>query len=171
MAPILDPATRTAQIKIEIGNASFRLKPGMYAKVNFSVDKRQQTLVVPTRAVVDIAGKQGVFLATEGNVATFRAIEAGVTTADLLEVTAGLTEGEKIITTGAGALREGDRIVLPGQKPQNASGQGGGRGGRGERRGGGGPGSGGGERSGAPSGEPSQQPAREGTPIRPSTGD
>jgi len=172
MAPILDPATRTAQIEIEIANASFRLKPGMYAKVSFSVDKREQTLVVPTRAVVDIAGKQGVFLATEGNTATFRAIEAGVTTADLLEVTAGLTEGEKIITTGAGALREGDRIVLPGQKPQNASGQGG-RGGRGDRRGGSGSGgSGGGERSGAPAGAPPQQPAREGAPpIRPSTGD
>ena len=122
MAPILDPATRTAQIEIEIPNAGFRLKPGMYAKVTFTVDKREKTLVVPANAVVDLGGKRGVFVPAEGNLATFRAIEQGVTTADLVEVAAGLTEGEKIITTGAGALREGDRIVLPGETPQNAGG-------------------------------------------------
>jgi HlyD family secretion protein len=171
MAPILDPATRTAQIEIDIANASFRLKPGMYAKVNFTVDKRENTLLVPASAVVDLAGKRGVFLAAEGNVATFRAIEAGVSTSDLIEVSAGLSEGETIITTGSGALREGDRIVLPGQKPQNAGGQNGGRGGRSERQGGGGSRSGGGERNGAPGGAPQQQPSSEGAPIRPRTGD
>jgi RND family efflux transporter MFP subunit len=171
MAPILDPATRTAQIEIEITNPGGQLKPGMYAKVNFTVDKREKTLVVPASAVVDIGGKRGVFLPAEGNLATFRPIEPGVTTSELVEVSSGLSEGETIITTGAGALREGDRIVLPGQSPQNAgSGQGnrGGRGGRGR----------GGERGGAPEGapalpqpQPPQQPAREGAPIRPSTGD
>jgi RND family efflux transporter MFP subunit len=172
MAPILDPATRTAQIEIEIANPGGQLKPGMYAKINFTVDKRENTLVVPANAVVDHAGERGVFLPAEGNLATFRAIKPGVTTTELVEVIGGLSEGEKIITTGAGALREGDRIVLPGQSPQNAGG-GNGRGGpgaRGGRRGG--PGSGaGGERGGAPGGAPPQQPAREGAPVRPSTGD
>jgi RND family efflux transporter MFP subunit len=163
MAPILDPATRTAQIEIEIGNPGGQLKPGMYAKVNFTVDKRENTIVVPASAVVDFGGKRGVFLAAEGNLATFRPIESGVTTSELVEVTGGLSEGEKIITTGAGALREGDRIVLPGQSPQNA----GGNGGRGGRRGGSGSG---GEGRGVPGGAPQPQPAGEGAPIRPRTG-
>ena len=38
--PVLDPATRTAQIEVEIENAQFRLKPGMYARVNFTVEQR-----------------------------------------------------------------------------------------------------------------------------------
>jgi membrane fusion protein, multidrug efflux system len=171
MAPILDPATRTAQIEIEIPNSGFRLKPGMYAKVNFTVDKRENTLVVPASAVIDLGGKRGVFVPAEGNLATFRAIEQGVTTTELVEVAAGLTEGEKIITTGSGALREGDRIVLPGESPQNA---GSGRGGRGGGRRGGSPGSGqgDGQRGGAPGGAaPQPQAPREGAPIRPSTGD
>jgi HlyD family secretion protein len=162
MAPILDPATRTAQIEIEINNPGGQLKPGMYAKVNFTVDKRENTLVVPASAVVDVAGKRGVFLPAEGNLATFRPIEPGVTTSELVEIMAGLAEGDRIITTGAGALREGDRIVLPGESPQNAGGGGRGRGGR----------RGGGEGAGSPPGPapPSpQQPAREGAPIRPST--
>jgi membrane fusion protein (multidrug efflux system) len=162
MAPILDPATRTAQIEIEINNANARLKPGMYAKINFTVDKRDNALVVPANAVVDVGGKRGVFQAADGDVAKFKAIEPGITSGDLVEVAGGLTEGEKIITTGAGALREGDKIVLPGQSPQNATGQGG-RGGRGRR---------GAAPEGDGRGAPGAAPAapREGAPIRPSTG-
>ena len=38
VAPVLDPATRTAPIEIEIPNPSFRLKPGMYARVSITTD-------------------------------------------------------------------------------------------------------------------------------------
>ena len=40
VAPVLDPATRTAPMEIEIPNAAFRLKPGMYARVD--LDGRRQ---------------------------------------------------------------------------------------------------------------------------------
>jgi RND family efflux transporter MFP subunit len=160
MAPVLDPSTRTAQIEIEIPNSNFRLKPGMYAKVNFTVDKRANTLVVPATAVVDVGGRRGVFLPAPGDVAKFQPITAGVVGAELVEVVAGLSEGDRIVTTGAGALREGDKILLPGASPNAGGGQGarGGRGGRGSGRGGrrGGDGEGGGERP-------------EGAPIRPRT--
>src|SRR4029434_7935945 len=62
VAPVLDPATRTAQIEVVINNAQFRLKPGMYAKVSFTVEHREKTLVVPTSALVDVGGNRGVFL-------------------------------------------------------------------------------------------------------------
>src|SRR5581483_5670993 len=62
VAPVLDPATRTAQIEVEIENPSFRLKPGMYAKVDFTVERRPNTLVVPANAIIDLNGQKGVFL-------------------------------------------------------------------------------------------------------------
>ena len=61
VAPVLDPATRTAQIEVEIDNAQFRLKPGMYAKVDFTVERHDNALVVPANALVDVDGKRGVF--------------------------------------------------------------------------------------------------------------
>jgi HlyD family secretion protein len=137
VAPILDPATRTAQIEVEIKNPQFRLKPGMYAKVNFTVEHREKTLVVPTAALVDVGGNRGVFLPDkneQGDIAKFKKIEVGLIDQQLVEVAAGLSEGETVVTTGAAALREGDRIVLPGKAPPNAQPGGGGRGGG--RRGG-----------------------------------
>ena len=72
VAPVLDPATRTAQIEVEIANPQFRLKPGMYAKVSFTVEQRENTLVVPANAVVDVGGKRGVFLPDKARRATSR---------------------------------------------------------------------------------------------------
>ncbi len=137
VAPVLDPATRTAQIEVEIENPQFRLKPGMYARVEFTVEKRDNTLVVPANALVDVQGKRGVFQAA-GDTAKFHPITTGLINDKLVEVSAGLSEGDRVVTTGAAALREGDKIVLPGQGGERASGGAG----RGRRGGEGGRGSG-----------------------------
>jgi RND family efflux transporter MFP subunit len=126
IAPVLDPLTRTAQIEIEINNAAFRLKPGMYARVSFTVDERDQALVVPATAIVELGGKRGVFLPSEKNVATFQPVTVGLMEQTLVEIAEGLEEGQRIVTTGAAALREGDPIII--------AGQGAGQGGRGGQR-------------------------------------
>jgi RND family efflux transporter MFP subunit len=130
LAPILDPATRTAQVEIEIPNSTYRLKPGMYARARFTVEKHDGALVVPTLAVVDLQGKIGVWLpADEGDNPVFNPVTVGIEQQEFTELTSGVKEGQRIITTGAAALRPGDRIVMAGQR--------GGRAGGGNRAGGG----------------------------------
>ena len=140
VAPVLDPATRTAQIEVEIDNSQYRLKPGMYANVSFTVEHRGDVLVVPTNAIVDSGGKKGVFVPGDGDVAKFQPVTLGMSDANQIEVTSGVTEGMQVISTGATALREGDRIVLLGKSGSGNGGRGGegrGRGrGQGGRRGG-----------------------------------
>jgi HlyD family secretion protein len=114
IAPVLDPATRTAQMEVEIPNESFRLKPGMYARVEFTVRQHDQALIVPRNAVVDIEGKRGVFVA-ENRVAKFRPIEMGIVEGDRSEILSGVAENDAVVTTGAGALRDGDPIQLMGE--------------------------------------------------------
>ena len=151
VAPVLDPATRTAQIEVEVQNSTFRLKPGMYAKVDFVVERRDNTLVVPANAVVDVRGQKGVFLPDEGDVARFKPVKIGMSKTDLVEIVDGLAEGTRVVTTGAAALREGDRIVLLGANGRGGRGGRGGPGGNGGgRAGAGGPGAPGGTGAGAP---------------------
>ena len=133
VAPILDPATRTAQVEIEIPNQTYRLKPGMYARARFTVESHQNALVVPTRAVVDAQGKIGVWMPGDADTVVFTPATLGIEEQDFTEVTSGVNEGQRIVSTGAGALRAGDKITLPGQRGGgNARGSG--------RRGGGAPG-------------------------------
>jgi membrane fusion protein, multidrug efflux system len=129
VAPVLDPATRTAQMEVEIQNDAHRLKPGMYARVEFTTQRHDKAVVVPTAAVVNVQGQDGVFFPGEGNVAKFRAVSLGIEQGEVREVVNGIKEGENVITTGAGALQEGDPILLPGQQaPAGGGGAGRGRG-------------------------------------------
>jgi len=116
VAPVLDPATRTAQMEVEIPNLSHRLKPGMYARVALLVSKHENALVVPRNALVDLEGRSGVFL-VEGGTARFQVVKPGLLDLQRAEILSGLTEGQRVATTGAHALRDGDPIVLAGQKP------------------------------------------------------
>lgn len=142
VAPVFDPATRTATMEIEVPNPGFRLKPGMYARVKLMADRKTDALTVPRAAIVDLDNKRGVFV-TEDNVARFRQVTTGLADAERIEIVTGLTEGTRVVTTGALALRDGDRIT-----PAGGEGRGGRGGGR--RQGGGGAPDGGTPRGGPP---------------------
>jgi RND family efflux transporter MFP subunit len=115
VAPVLDPATRTAQMEVEIPNPQHRLKPGMYARVALLVSRHDNALVVPRNAVVDIEGQRGVFL-IDGTTAKFHTVSVGIQNQEQAEILSGLTDGQKVVTTGSNALRDGDPIVQTGQK-------------------------------------------------------
>jgi multidrug efflux pump subunit AcrA (membrane-fusion protein) len=111
----------------------------MYARVNLTIEERENALTVPSNSIVDVGGKRGVFLALDNNTASFRPVEIGIQEGQRIEVVAGLSERDRIVTTGAAALREGDRILLAGTQGREADGQGSGTRGQGPGRG---PGSG-----------------------------
>jgi len=133
VAPVFDPATRTAEIEIEIPNGNYRLKPGMYSRVQLTVESRPNALTIPRNALVELDGKSGVFIPNTGGgaargqaqgaaapatppqpaamTAKFLPVQIGIRSGEHIEITAGLQDGARVITTGAGALKDGDRIV------------------------------------------------------------
>ncbi|CAN5693272.1 efflux RND transporter periplasmic adaptor subunit [soil metagenome] len=131
LAPVFDPQTRTAEMEIEVPNSGYRLKPGMYARVDLTLESRDNALTVPSSAVVDVQGTAGVFVASGDTpqpasnppaqpatlTAKFQPVQIGIRDAEQVEITSGLSDGTRVITTGATALRDGDPIVAakPGQ--------------------------------------------------------
>jgi membrane fusion protein (multidrug efflux system) len=121
LSPVLDPATRTAQMEVEIDNPEFRLKPGMYARIDLTVEDKKNVLVVPKVALVDSDGQRGVFQPTPDNRAKFKPVKVGLENAETAEILEGLSEGEVFVSAGAGALRHNDELVIAGM-PQGAPG-------------------------------------------------
>ena len=115
VAPVLDPATRTAQIEIEVPNNSFRLKPGMYARMSVTIESRRDTTLVPKSSVVDYEGARGVFTMTDDNKAKFQPLEIGIEDPERVEVRAGVTLADTLVTSGASALRNNDTLIVAGQ--------------------------------------------------------
>ena len=153
IAPVFDPQTRTAEMEIEVPNPRYQLKPGMYARVDLTVDSRPNALTVPSNAVVDLEGRTGVFVAGQasgaggqpaGNTAAppggttpaggaasmtakFQPVQTGIRDGEQVEITSGLSDGVRVITTGATALKDGDRIVAANMGNRGGAGRGAGQ--------------------------------------------
>ena len=114
VAPVLHPVTRTAEVEVEIPNEDFRLKPGMYTRVEVATDRRVDTLVVPRTALVEKGGVRGVFTiqsTAAGEIAAFVPVETGLQDTERVEILAGVSEGQDVITTGAPGLADGDVVT------------------------------------------------------------
>jgi hypothetical protein len=93
----------------------------MYARVGITTALKKDTLVVPVDAIADLGGRRGVFQHLNG-VAIFRTVEVGTEGEEVIEVVGGLNEGDQVITTGARALRDGDRVQLSGGEGRRGNG-------------------------------------------------
>lgn len=96
--PTLDPKTRTAKVRLELGNPIEKLKPDMYTNVELRVNMGTR-LAIPQEAIIESGQKQVVFLHLVGGKLEPRQIKTGVKTGELTEVLAGLKEGEHIVTS------------------------------------------------------------------------
>lgn len=106
--PALDPATRTAQVRIELANPGQALKIGMYVNIAFATIGGSEATVptVPTVAVQSINNQQVVFVVTsDPNVFVMRPVRVGAETNGRYPVLEGLTVGERIVTEGSFMLR------------------------------------------------------------------
>jgi RND family efflux transporter MFP subunit len=138
VSPVLDPATRTAAMEVEIPNADAKLKPGMYARINLTVEEHENALVIPKTAVIDYANQRGVWVPNESDRAMFVPLKLGIENSEQIEVLGGLNEGAKFVDNGAGAVRNNDQLLFAGGMGNGGQGRGG-RGGPGRGNAGGDP--------------------------------
>jgi Cu(I)/Ag(I) efflux system membrane fusion protein len=96
--PSLDPATRTAKVRFEFPNPRERLKPGMFANVEVTIDLGER-LVVPQEAVIDTGIRKVVLIDRGSGFFEPREISTGITVNNDFEVLEGMEAGERIVTS------------------------------------------------------------------------
>jgi Cu(I)/Ag(I) efflux system membrane fusion protein len=97
--PYLDDTTRTGRVRIELANPDLALKPDMYANVELEKSLGER-LVVPEDAILYAGLRSFVFLDLGEGRLRPKAVELGRKTADFIEVTQGLEEGDRVVTSG-----------------------------------------------------------------------
>ncbi len=98
--PVVDPATRTARVRIELPNANGALKPGMFAHADLQLDLGER-LVVPRSALLDTGTRQVVYVKTGDASFAGREVRVGERAGDLVEVVEGLAEGEEVVAAAS----------------------------------------------------------------------
>jgi len=139
----INTTTGTVNGKARFSNPRGVLFPNQFVNVSVLVETLKNQVTVPTTAVRH--GPQGdfVWVLQPNQTVKSRTVKVGPGTAETVTIASGLAVGETVITEGGDRLRDGGKVVLPGQRPA----AGGGRSGRGGHRhgagGAGGAGSGG----------------------------
>ncbi len=112
IAPILDAATRSALIEIDILNPEMLLKAEMFVRIGLDLGSMRQTTLISRDGLVYRGQQPGVYVVEGGtDRPVFRVIETGLTREGQVEVLANLNIGTQIVGRGATMLRDGDRIT------------------------------------------------------------
>jgi Cu(I)/Ag(I) efflux system membrane fusion protein len=95
--PTLNVETRTIPVRIELSNPGGRLKPAMYASVEFAVGAREKVLAVPLSAVIDSGTRQIVLVQKSAGRFEPREVKLGVRSDNYVEIRDGLMEAESVV--------------------------------------------------------------------------
>ena len=102
---VLDPATRTMRLRLELPNPERKLKPAMYATVRVYSEPEANALLIPESAVQRDRDRQFVFVEREPAIFEARDVKLGSSNGREIKVLDGLLEGESIVTNGAFVLK------------------------------------------------------------------
>ena len=97
--PILNPKSRTVQVRLEFDNADLSLKPGMFANVTLYVDPQLNAVVVPAEAVIRSGSREQVFVVREPGKFEPREVTLGVSAEGMVQLLTGVKAGEEVVTS------------------------------------------------------------------------
>lgn len=118
----VDKLTGTLPLRLEVQNPEGKLRSGQFARVVVAVDKLDQALLVPQRAVQELQGKTSVWVVDAEQHAQSRDLRMGARIGSDWLVEEGLQPGAEVIVDGFQRLKPGMPVQVQGKaEPQPAN--------------------------------------------------
>ena len=100
IVPVLEGATRTARVRIELANPRLQLKPDMYVNARIVGAPAPPHIMVPASAVVDRGQKQFVWIESQPGTYEPRIVTTGGRHGQSMVIASGLAEGDNVVVEG-----------------------------------------------------------------------
>jgi Cu(I)/Ag(I) efflux system membrane fusion protein len=97
--PTLEENSKVNVVRFQIDNENNLIKPGMMARVTIDYNQKE-TLVVPKEALL-IGRMKMVWIEVEPGMFESRTVETGIENKSFVEILSGVSEGERVVITGA----------------------------------------------------------------------
>ena len=108
--PLADADTRRVELELSSDNRDLLLKPGVIARVWIPLAAPEQRLLVPAGAIVELLGRQYVYVVRHGKAERLE-VTLGVSTADRIEI---LPRGPSPVKVGEPLIIQGVQRLVPG---------------------------------------------------------
>ena len=109
ISPVIDLSTRTAPVEIAVLNKDYRLKSGMFAKVQLVIEARNNVPVILREAIMGREPDNYVFVVQDKK-AILRKISLGIRQGPYFEVRQGLKDGDLVVIMGQQLLSDGASV-------------------------------------------------------------
>jgi RND family efflux transporter MFP subunit len=107
----LNADTRTMLTEVDVPNPDLSLSPGMYADTTIQLQQKNDALMLPMQAVVQDGTSDFVLVLDSNNRVEHRNVTLGIQTANEMEITSGLQEGDRVIASGQSNYQPGDTVT------------------------------------------------------------
>ncbi|MDR1175794.1 MAG: efflux RND transporter periplasmic adaptor subunit [Treponema sp.] len=118
VSPVVDPASRTMEVRVNVDNPGSRLKSGMFAKVRIITERKNNIVKIPAGTLIERLGEEYVFTVEAdpenagGFVARKTIIKPGIVIDGVMEVQEGLNTDAEIVVRGQTLLTDDARINI-----------------------------------------------------------
>lgn len=113
VSPALDPNSTTVEVWFEAKNPKHELKPGTSVQLALTAQTVKDALVVPVSSVLTAPdGSTTVMLAGADGLAHQKAVRLGIRNGDDVQVLDGVSESDKVISSGAYGLPDKTKIKI-----------------------------------------------------------
>jgi membrane fusion protein (multidrug efflux system) len=118
MSPAVTLTSRALWIEADVVNPALRWQAGLFAEADIIVDSAAEALTIPAAAIRDFAGIQKVWVVKDGQAAE-HTVRVGRRTPQRVEIVAGLTAGEEVVSKSS-AGKAGAVIAVREELPRVA---------------------------------------------------
>ncbi|UUZ70924.1 efflux RND transporter periplasmic adaptor subunit [Polaromonas sp. P1(28)-8] len=119
----VDTQTGTIKAKARFANSKLALFPSQFVNVQLLVKTIDNAVVVPVTALRHGSTGDYVYVVnTAERTVSLRPVQRGQATVDKVVIASGLQPGERVITEGADRLKDGAKVILPGDQPGGGGG-------------------------------------------------
>ena len=110
--PTIDERTRSFQVEIKMNNANYKIRPGMFARVEINFGSAQR-IIVPDMAVIKQSGsgEYFVYVYKDGSV-IYQRVELGNRLGKEYEIISGLNDGDLVVVSSQSKLADGKKVNL-----------------------------------------------------------
>ena len=111
VSPIIDPASGTIKVTVEVPEYPPNTRPGDFAEVRIVTERHDDAVLVPRIALVEDGQERVVFL-VDGDKAARRVVTVGFELEGDAEITSGVEVGDVLVLKGQHALKDGQAIKV-----------------------------------------------------------
>ena len=106
----VDARTGTIRISAIFPNPGNILRPGQYARLRLKIGERVGALLIPQRAVLELQGRNFVWVVDDANKVSQRKVTVGPRFGSDWVIEEGLKSGERIVVEGLQKVRDGATV-------------------------------------------------------------